>query len=527
MTLRVLGTTFVAALLLAATSGCGEPAGDAADPRSSTPELEGAPIALESAVERWSLLAIPRSGGTATARRVKRPTDVVWTGDTTLPASSEVHVLEGPVVVLRTARGIVHRYEPRSGELSRVARLQGSVRWEAWGGQGVYVDTDAGRIVQIGAEGAWEYELARAPLWAAPVEGGRVAVLVEGGEDGPELWMASRGSAEPETRASGDFAPVGTVVAWGRRLVLASGDRRVLKFVVIPSLTVSGEVRLPGPVTAVARSPSSHEVYAAVEDPPRWVRVSRFVEEVEATVRLERPLVGLRPATLGQFVLGYDGETASLLSLTGRSPRTLRTAWRSDLPLGTPDGAVLLAREEGLYRWAPGSEGAAPVPLPADHWWAAVRWSPAPPPVVASRVEAGPVADDTGGSALPTPEGAADRAEPGAALPPLGAGPGPAGPGRDTARSELPRAGFYAIAVSARQRRGVERLTARLSEAGYPTAVQRYEDDAGREWFRGMVGPYATRSEAEAAARDLNAEQDLSAWVTEVTPGAGLEDVLE
>lgn len=484
-------------------------------------------MAVESAVERWSLLAIPRTGGTATARRVTSPEKTVWTGETTLPPASEVHVLEGPVVVLRTDRGVVHRYAPRSDEMTRVGRLQGSVRWQGWGGHGVYVDTDARRVLQIGAEGTWEYELSRAPLWAAPVEGGRIAVLVEGtGQEG-QLWLASRGSAEPETRASGDFAPVGTVVAWGRRLVLASGDRRALKFVVIPSLTVSGEVRLPGSVTAVARSPSSHEVYAAVEEPPRWVRVNRFTEEVEATVGLERPLVQLRSATLGQFVLGYDGEAAHWLSLTGESPRTLRTAWRSDLPLGAPDGAVLLARGEGLYRWVPGSDGAAPLDLPSDLWWAAVRWSPAPPPVVASRVEGRTVAEDTGGTALPTPETTDDRTEPGGALSPLGGGTRAGGPARDTAGAEAPEPGFYAIAVSARRRRGVERLVSELSEAGYPTAIQPYEDDAGREWYRGMVGPYASRSEAEAAARQLQNERDLSAWVTEVTAGAGLEDVLQ
>jgi len=82
--------------------------------------------------------------------------------------------------------------------------------------------------------------------------------------------------------------------------------------------------------------------------------------------------------------------------------------------------------------------------------------------------------------------------------------------------SETGRAGHYAIVVSARQRSGVADLLASLAEAGYPTRLQRFPDEAGSTWFRGLVGPYPTRGRAQAAARQLQREHDLQAWVTEL-----------
>jgi cell division protein FtsN len=53
-----------------------------------------------------------------------------------------------------------------------------------------------------------------------------------------------------------------------------------------------------------------------------------------------------------------------------------------------------------------------------------------------------------------------------------------------------------------------------LGAAGFPVQVQSIADRAGENWHRGLVGPYATRAEAEAAARQLQRERQLQSWVT-------------
>ena len=52
-----------------------------------------------------------------------------------------------------------------------------------------------------------------------------------------------------------------------------------------------------------------------------------------------------------------------------------------------------------------------------------------------------------------------------------------------------------------------------LQTAGYPVQVQQTSDEAGQVWFRGLVGPFATRAEAEAASRQLQRERQLQSWV--------------
>jgi len=87
---------------------------------------------------------------------------------------------------------------------------------------------------------------------------------------------------------------------------------------------------------------------------------------------------------------------------------------------------------------------------------------------------------------------------------------------RDAQAAQTGPPGYYAIVASTRQRAGVEALLASLSEAGYPTRIQTYPDEAGEVWHRGLVGPFSSRARAQAAARQLLRERDLQAWVTEI-----------
>jgi cell division septation protein DedD len=74
-------------------------------------------------------------------------------------------------------------------------------------------------------------------------------------------------------------------------------------------------------------------------------------------------------------------------------------------------------------------------------------------------------------------------------------------------------AGFYAIVGSARQREGIEALAEDLRTGGFPTQIQSTTDEAGETWYRGLVGPFETRAEAEAASRQLQRERQLQSWV--------------
>ncbi len=508
---------------LVAVAACGGE--DRAVDAGAGPEvpLTGVSEVAGSDLQEWSLLAVPRDGGRVQARSVSDPAEVVWTGETELPAAASIHLLDGPLVVLRTPGGEVHRYDPLTDELTQVGSAGEDAVWAASGRDGVLADP-GGTLLQIGAEGAWRYELDGRPTWAGPVADGGVAVLVERDDAPPELWLVRRGTEGPAARSDVEVRAPALVTAWGKRLAAVGSDGRSLLFVAAPSLSPAGEVALQGPVGELAASPSSHEIYAAVGGPPRVVRVNRFTDQARTLVETGREVRALRPAPLGSAVLVDDGGAPLWVPVDGADSRRVEGEWRDDLPLVAPGGRVLLARDGEMALWSADDGGTAePVDAPAGRWWAAVKWNPAPPAVVSDRVEAEGVtaAADTGDRAAGPPP--ADSLVPEAA------------PGGEDAVAEdgedappdtaAPRAGaltpgFYAVVAAARDQDGVRRLLDRLSEAGYPTALQRHRDDAGRLWYRGMVGEYGTREEAEAAARQLRRERDVDPWVTEVRAGA-------
>lgn len=515
------------AAALAAVAACGD--GDA----GPGPELPFAGVSevAGSDLEEWSLLAVPRDGGPAEARSVSDPGRVVWTGETTLPAANSLHLLEGPVLVLRTPSGEVHRYDPRTDELSQIGRAGEDAVWAASGRDGVLADPE-GALLHVGPEGAWRYEVDGRPTWAAPVADGGVAVLVDRGDESPALWLVRRGTEGPAARSDVTVRAPALVTGWGRRMAAVSPGGETLRFVAVPSLSDAGEVALDGPVGALAASPSSHEIYAGVGAPPRVLRVSRFTSEVGTLVETDREIRALRSATLGSALLVDDGGEPLWVPVDGSGSRRLEGDWRADLPLVAPDGRVLLALDGGLALWDPAEgSGADPVDVPPGLWWAAVQWNPAPPSVVSDRVEAESVAaaTDTEGEGAEGPPGARPPAD--SLVPeeePVAAGD-PAGDEedgeRDVGEADSPPAGdltpgFYAVVAAAREEDGVRRLLDRLSEAGYPTELQRHRDDAGQLWFRGLVGGYGSREEAEAAARQLSRERDVDPWVTEIRAGA-------
>ena len=87
----------------------------------------------------------------------------------------------------------------------------------------------------------------------------------------------------------------------------------------------------------------------------------------------------------------------------------------------------------------------------------------------------------------------------------------------DDAAAPLPElpGGFYAVALSSRQLAALGQMRQLLDRSGYSTHVLRRMDEANDIWYRLLVGPYATRPDAEDAALELRRERGIDAWVHE------------
>ena len=186
----------VASIALLAASCDGSPGSEAQQPE---PALHGASLVVGTSVDQWSLLTVPLDGGVAEARDFSDLQRVVWTGRTELPPSVEAHALAGGRVVLRTAAGAVHTYDPPSDALVRVGDVAPEAIWMGDGSVGLYL-SPGGSLLEVSRDGVWRYGLDREVAWAAPAEGGVIVVLDDGAES-RTLYLLRRD--EDQTRRDG------------------------------------------------------------------------------------------------------------------------------------------------------------------------------------------------------------------------------------------------------------------------------------------------------------------------------------
>jgi hypothetical protein len=512
--LRDCGVALTVLLFATACERSGPP-----DVRPPEPDLHGASLVVGSSVDQWSLLSVPQGGGLAEARALSDLSRIVWTGTTELPPAVEAHALSGGSVVLRTAEGVVHTYDPPSDVLVRVGEVGTDATWFGDGAVGLYL-SPRGSLLEISADGVWLYGLEREVAWAAPAEGG-VLVALEDDRERRALWLLQRDQDEPVETGDAAVRSPGVVTAWGRRAVLTSSDGRGLAVLTVAPIEPAGDVDLGGPIRTISTSPSTHEIYVGLDDPPRLVAVNRFNLSSRAVAELSTAPGEVRPTLFGEGILVEQGDQVVRVPVGGGSPTRLDSGWRPDLPLGLPGSRVVTVRNEDVFvaDLQDGREALLEGARP-DHWWLPLHWNPVQTVVTADRVTGEVVPGEVREPDREAPDAGVDSAE---LAERMAAAPGL----RDRAAPRAatgPPPGFYAIVGSARQPGGIRSLVQSLEDAGFATQTQSFPDEAGRTWYRGLVGPYRSRSEAEAAARQLLRERRLEAWVTEVGAGGRLDE---
>lgn len=501
MLTRVPVRLALAALLAAAA--CGESTDEAI--RS---ERDAADLVVGSTAAEWSLLTIPRSGGTAELRPIVAPDSVVWTGSAELPVATGAWALGEEAVVLLDESGTVIRYVPADDAIERLATLSEQARATAVTSSAiVFLDSAGSFAYEVGPDRAHGYALSGPAAWAGPVEGGIVTLS---GEPPSDLLIRVRADSAVAIEIADAGGPPALVTAWGRRIAITGPDGNSIRvYTTEGDAGLVGEVELEGPVRALGASPSSHEIYAVLEEPPRLQRVSRFSLEADEPIALEAAASSIRPGLFGGALLVETADGTRRFRTGARAAAPLPGQWRTDLPLGLPgDLTIVLVDDEARLVSVNDSAGAV-LAAGAPHWWLPVHFNP----TLGGEPDLREALDDLGATAGAPGAANADTVEEAPSetdevdVPQIG--------GETEAAQEGPP-GFYAIVVSARQRAGVEQLLASLSDAGYPTRVQSYPDEAGELWHRGLVGPFPSRARAQAAARQLLRERDLQAWVTEI-----------
>lgn len=441
----------LAALVLA--TGCGG--------RSTTavPRLPESPRATTPA----SVLRVPRGGGLARLYRIPDLSESEWKAREKLPALKQVvgGDLEQRIVFALDAKRNLIGLDLESGH---VRTFLPEVREAAIGPDGSVYAVDTGGVVT--------QFVRRAPVRFRDRLAGTSRALY-GTMDGSLIAIPASERSDAEAlgpdQATGRAAlPRGDAAATflGDLVAIAADSAVVLYQPQAKRATRTVDVEH---ARAVAFSPSGHRLYVA--DAGGGLRIiDRFSGETLKRIALPGPARELRGDFYGAWLLARPerGDSVWVVdAASGRIAGTVLSGWSYDLPavaghhtLLLRAGADLSARDlsaEGLPSSGTVEGGAADI-------WLPLAWLPATEEAQLAAADSA-AADSTADSAAPA------------------------------------GAGIYLQVSSSRNPSWAGELADKLKAAGVPASV--LPPKQGDEAYRVVLGPYATREQAEAAGKTL------------------------
>lgn len=368
---------------------------------------------------------------------------------------------EAEFLFVRTDKGAILAYDLESGRADTVAP---AATRATLGPDGTLYAVDEERKVTSVAKRvrfAWPEPLAALPTDLFGAVNQRLVAVVR--DDLTRIIAASAGQAPTvrEIPLSGDVA----ATHWGDVLAVATDSGITL-------LDPLGQrdpafVRLENHPRALAFSPSGHRIFVARRNVAGLGVVDRFEQRELDGIALPGEAATIRLDPLGRWLLARPaaGDSAWIVDLPiKRLAGTLPTTWQVDLPQIAADGTVLLRQGDDVVAYRVDTAGTkvheeGRVADAAADLWVVTRWRPrwGAPPAAAAGVAAADAA--AGGEIL-----------------------------------------YVQVSVS-RNINWSNEMAQQLSRAGLAARV--LEPTRPDEGYRVVLGPYATRADAEAIGKRL------------------------
>ncbi|HEV2670259.1 MAG TPA: SPOR domain-containing protein [Gemmatimonadales bacterium] len=257
--------------------------------------------------------------------------------------------------------------------------------------------------------------------------------------------------------ASGDV----TATRWGDLVAVASDSG--VTFYDPLARRDPAFVRLADGPRALAFSPSGHRIYVARRGAPGLAVIDRFERKEVDGVALPGPVAALRLDPLGRWLLARPtiGDSAWIVDLPiKRHTGIIPTQWQADLPAISPDGMLIYRHGKDVVSLRPDSlSEVGRVKTGAADLWVLTSWLPRGVP--STQASAGAAAADSVGAEGP----------------------------------------LYVQVSTSQNPDWSGHLADDLTRAGLAARVlsPQHPDDG----YRVVLGPYATRSQAEAIGRRL------------------------
>ncbi|MGH7702312.1 MAG: SPOR domain-containing protein [Gemmatimonadales bacterium] len=434
----------------------------------SPPKPLASSLSVTSQTPPSSLLRLPSGGGVAQVYRVPALVETTWRSQGRFPALRRAigADLDQAMVYALTSTSEVVALDLESG---RVRSVLTGVRDAALGPDGALYSVDDSNAVTR--------TVRRNPVRFRTRLPGRPRDLFGTKDD--RLLALSTAPANTLTILSGDDPartvplPRGDAAAtyWGD-LVAVAADTAVVLFDPravdqLQSLPVDGHAR------AVVFSPSGHRLYVARREGGILV-VNRFSQEIAGELKLPGPAGAFRPDPFGRWLLVHPPTADSLWLVdlaTGRYARGFATSWGPDLPTVTNQQTLLLRNGNDVEAYdlsRPELPQSGRVAGGGRDLWVSLAWTPE------TGTQSAALPDSTAAAAADSTTGV---------------------PGAGTI------GGVFLQVSSSQNPAWAAELARQLTDAGLPASV--LKPRAAEDGYRVVLGPYASRDEAEATGRKL------------------------
>ena len=410
-----------------------------------------------------SAVRLPRDGGQARLYRIPSLEPSSWSTDEQLPPL--VRAVGGD-----PDQGLVYALDHKENvvgvdlETRRVRPYVEQVRYAAVGPDGALYSVDSGSsVTQLARRTTVKF---RSKLQGTPEElfgtmNGALLARIGGKKGALEVL----GSDQPP--ASTPLPSGSTATSLYGDLVAVAADTAVVIYDPLAKRPPH-VVRVPGHARDVIFSPSGHRLYVAKGDGDLLI-LDRFSGDALGQIRLPGPAKSLREDEYGQYLLVQpaEGDSAWVIDV-GRSRQVggVATKWDPDLPAVAAPSTLLVRRGAdvvGLNLSAEAFPETGRVKDGAGDFWLPMRWRPVRDAEVQAAADSGKMmaeADSTGASPS-----------------------------------------VFLQVSSSQNPTWANELSDKLKAAGLPASV--LAPARSDEAYRVVLGPYATREQAEEAGKKI------------------------
>jgi hypothetical protein len=461
------------------------------------------------------VLRVSQGGGLVTALRYPGLDSVVWRSSFRVPPLARTlgyDPEDGYLTAVDTA-GRPVRLDLRLGTVAIPGGAGGEAHASADGGT-VFARTATGEVARYTPVGD-RWSVSASADGFVPLRDGSLLLVQRDAADRLRLHrIRPPDTVVVDSRDLSARADRGRVrgVALGDRVFLSAGTQ--LLSLRTRDLVQDVDVDVGGTIAAFVPSPSGDRVFVITDDRTGVSVVDRFAGKVAARIALPAAPRDLRVDPLGRVLLvrGDDDVVWVINVGTADLVGAVRSAWRGDLPLVLPDGAIALVHSDTVTLTSGLDLGLVrTLPNAATDFWYAMRWNGFRP---RAKGLDEPVR-------FPEP-GDGARAREALGMPATGS-PDPVDstvertPERDSAAGASSASarspGFTVQLAAVLEESAAQRAATGILIDGQPPRIATAVRD-GRTVYRVVLGPYPTREDAERIGKATG----RSYWVFEGAP---------